>query len=45
LPVPRLSARDRFYAWLVSGPVGRVVAFFATLGAYAWERLGERRRG
>jgi hypothetical protein len=25
--VQRLSARDRFLAWLVTGPVGRLVAF------------------
>jgi hypothetical protein len=23
-----LSARDRFLAWLVTGPIGRFVAFF-----------------
>jgi hypothetical protein len=38
-----LSPTDRFLAWLVTGPVGRVVAFFADLGAYAWERLRARR--
>jgi hypothetical protein len=30
-----LTARDRVAAWLVTGPVGRVVAFFWDLGA-AW---------
>jgi hypothetical protein len=30
-----LSLRDRFAAWLVTGPVGRVVAFVLDLGA-AW---------
>jgi hypothetical protein len=25
--VQRLTARDRFLAWLVTGPVGRLVAF------------------
>jgi hypothetical protein len=29
----RLSARDRFLAWIVTGPVGRFVAFFWDLGA------------
>jgi hypothetical protein len=28
-----LSRRDRFLAWLVTGPVGRFVAFFLDLGA------------
>jgi hypothetical protein len=34
---PRLSLRDRFFAWLVTGPVGRVVAFFADLAVYWWK--------
>jgi hypothetical protein len=28
-----VSFRDRLGAWLVTGPVGRLVAFFADLGA------------
>jgi hypothetical protein len=32
-----LSTRDRFLAWLVTGPVGRIVAFVWDLGA-AWSR-------
>jgi hypothetical protein len=28
-----VSLRDRLAAWLVTGPVGRFVAFFADLGA------------
>jgi hypothetical protein len=44
---PRLSAWDRLHAWIVTGPVGRVVAFFADLGAFAWRSLRGRaaRRG
>jgi hypothetical protein len=29
----RLTLRDRFLSWLVTGPVGRFVAFFLDLGA------------
>ena len=28
---------DRVLAWLVTGPVGRVLAFFADLGAAVWK--------
>jgi hypothetical protein len=28
-----LAARDRFLAWLVTGPVGRLVAFLIDLAA------------
>jgi hypothetical protein len=28
-----LGARDRFLAWLVTGPIGRLVAFFLDFGA------------
>jgi hypothetical protein len=31
----RANAFERFAAWLLTGPVGRVVAFFWDLGA-AW---------
>ncbi len=38
---------ERFLAWLFTGPVGRVVAFFgdlgAALGGWALRRLGLRR--
>lgn len=41
-----MSLRDRFAAWLVTGPVGRFVAFFLDLGAAlikgAINRLGRR---
>jgi hypothetical protein len=40
----RLTRRDRLGAWLVTGPVGRVVAFVADLGAY-WLRWALRRTG
>jgi hypothetical protein len=44
---PRLGARDRVHAWLVTGPIGRVAAFFADLAAYAWRSARGRtgRRG
>jgi hypothetical protein len=29
----RLTPRDRFLAWIVTGPVGRLVAFVLDLGA------------
>jgi hypothetical protein len=38
----RLTLRDRLGAWLVTGPVGRFVAFVADLGAY-WVRWARRR--
>jgi hypothetical protein len=38
----RLTLRDRLGAWLVTGPVGRFVAFVADLGAY-WLRWALRR--
>ena len=41
---PRLARRDRLVAWLVTGPVGRIVAFFWDLGA-AWWRWARRRGG
>jgi hypothetical protein len=28
-----VSSRDRFLSWLVTGPVGRLVAFILDLGA------------
>jgi hypothetical protein len=31
-----LSLPERFAAWIVTGPVGRVVAFFADLAVYWW---------
>jgi hypothetical protein len=31
-----LTRRDRVFAWLVTGPVGRVVAFVADLAVYWW---------
>jgi hypothetical protein len=37
-----LTARDRAFAWIVSGPVGRVAAFFADLAVYWWRWLRGR---
>jgi hypothetical protein len=31
-----LSRRDRVFAWIVTGPVGRLVAFVGDLAAYWW---------
>jgi hypothetical protein len=39
-----LSTRDRAFAWIVTGPVGRLVAFVADLGVYAWHALRRRTR-
>jgi hypothetical protein len=33
---PRRNPVERFAAWIVTGPVGRVVAFFADLAVYWW---------
>jgi hypothetical protein len=33
-----LSARDRLLAWIVTGPIGRVIAFLGDLAAYWWRR-------
>jgi hypothetical protein len=33
---------DRFLAWIVTGPVGRFIAFFLDLGALAWGSLRRR---
>ena len=37
-----MSAAERFAAWILTGPVGRVVAFFADLGVYWWRLLRGR---
>ena len=34
--MPPLTLSDRVIAWLVTGPVGRVAAFFADLAVYWW---------
>jgi hypothetical protein len=39
-----LTPRDRFYAWIVTGPVGRFYAFVADLAAYVWHALRRRTR-
>lgn len=31
-----MSATERLAAWIVTGPVGRLVAFFADLAVYWW---------
>jgi hypothetical protein len=31
-----LSLGDRVLAWIVTGPVGRLVAFLADLAVYLW---------
>ncbi len=34
--MPPLTLSDRVIAWLVTGPLGRVAAFFADLAIYWW---------
>jgi hypothetical protein len=31
-----LSPPERLFAWIVTGPLGRVAAFFGDLGVYWW---------
>jgi hypothetical protein len=31
-----VSPPERFLAWVLTGPVGRLAAFFADLGVYWW---------
>ena len=33
---------ERFLAWLVTGPVGRLVAFVLDIGALAWNTARRR---
>jgi len=40
-----LRTSDRFLAWLVTGPVGRLVAFVLDLGALAWHSARRRLGG
>lgn len=42
---PRLTLRDRFLSWLVTGPVGRGAAFIADLAILATRALRRRRPG
>jgi hypothetical protein len=44
---PRLTRRDRLAAWVVTGPVGRMVAFALDLGTawWRWLRGDARARG
>jgi len=39
-----LSALERLFAWVVTGPVGRVIAFFGDLAAYWWRWATRRSR-
>ena len=41
----RLTLRDRFLAWIVTGPVGRFIAFVLDLGALIWQTARRRVRG
>jgi hypothetical protein len=43
--VPRRDPLERVYAWLVTGPVGRLLAFFADLAGFWWRRLRGRSAG
>jgi hypothetical protein len=37
-----MSAPERFFAWVVTGPVGRFIAFFADLGVFGWRWIRGR---
>jgi hypothetical protein len=37
-----VSAPERFAAWILTGPVGRLAAFFADLAVYWWRRARGR---
>jgi hypothetical protein len=39
-----MTAADRFLAWLVTGPAGRLLAFLADL-TFAWARWGAAAAG
>ena len=39
-----MSPPERFAAWLLTGPVGRAVAFFLDLGAYWWRWARDKLR-
>jgi hypothetical protein len=36
------SSADRAFVWLVTGPVGRVVAFWLDLGAALWRWVANK---
>jgi hypothetical protein len=40
-----VTPRDRFLAWIVTGPVGRFVAFVLDLGALIWQTARRRLGG
>jgi hypothetical protein len=40
--VPKLTMKDRFLSWLVTGPVGRGAAFVADLAVLAFRSLRGR---
>jgi hypothetical protein len=42
---PRLTLCDRFLSWLVTGPLGRGLAFVLDLAALAWRIVRRRDRG
>jgi hypothetical protein len=42
VPYRSLSLRDRFLSWLVTGPVGRLVAFVLDLGALVYRTVLRR---
>jgi hypothetical protein len=37
-----LGPWDRLLSWIVTGPVGRVLAFFADLSVYIWRSVRGR---
>ena len=40
----RIGPRDRLLAWLVTGPIGRLVAFLGDLAALWWDWARRRLR-
>jgi hypothetical protein len=44
-PFGRIGPLERFIAWILTGPVGRFVAFFADLGVYWWRWARGRTTG
>jgi hypothetical protein len=39
------SRRDRAFAWVLTGPLGRIVAFVGDLGAAWWRWAASKVRG
>ncbi len=44
MSVRPLSRRERLFAWIVTGPIGRVIAFFADIAVLWWRWARSRVR-